>query len=254
MQRRLLAHTRLERAFAFGVAQLRVMSSNKICEALLSALLSVGLCPLSASAADPPQPPANGGSSGSGKSNDSGFGGVSILLGAGASIRLDDHEDFVVREDGLPTPHLFVQNDSPLRATGMLGLGFKFGKWKSQPLSVFASLGLVDNTSPVVDGFVFGLNIGLNNHLGFAVGYGLHKQQELSYGFRRDAIQFVKDEGLQERFPITMEQSKHYDALPLVGKEGSRFYPGCPLAESFNSSIFVGLTFPFTLKPMFLGK
>ncbi len=228
------------------------MSRNGIRGALLYALLSAGLCPLSFAGADPKKAPASGGTAGG--CDNSEFGDVSVLLGAGASIRLDDHEDFMVREDGLAVPHLFVQNDSRLRATGMLGLGFEFCEWKSKPFSVFASLGLVDNTSPVVDGFVFGLNIGLTKHLGFAVGYGLHKKQELSHGFRRDAIRFVDAEELQERFPITMEQTKDYDALPLVLEDGSRFYPGSPLAESFNGSIFVGLTFPFTLKAKFLGN
>ena len=177
--------------------------------------------------------------------------GVDLLLGAGLSLRFDDHIDWKesTRNSG---KHLVIENDSRKRATGMIGLGIDLLPLRGENhLQVFASMNFTDNTAPVIDGFVFGGNVQLNKHVGVALGYGLRNQTELRHGFQRDARQFVRQNELERQFPLLdTSDAKYFDGLPLTDSEGVPYFAGSPLVDSFNHSLFIGLTFPMPMKRM----
>ena len=168
--------------------------------------------------------------------------GVDVLFGFGQSIRLDDYIDW--KETVIDKKrYLLIENDSRGRATGMLGLGVNFiencDKWQ-----LFASMNFLDNTSPVIDGFVFGINRKLNDHVGIAGGYGLHKQIELRHGFKRDAEQYVRKHKMEEWYSILgAADPRSYDGFPLDGDGNLPRLAASPIADSFNKSVFIGLTF-----------
>lgn len=119
-----------------------------------------------------------------------------FVFGAGASRPRDDAIDFKVKDD-----HLFVVNDSPWRVTGTVGALFKvgqlrsIGKWKmkeAHPIDLLVSLEFAGQTDRVLDGFMFGMAVGLNKQLSVGGGYSLRLGQELSPRFRRDSVGLLR--------------------------------------------------------------
>ena len=171
---------------------------------------------------------------------------IEVLIGVGLGIRTDDHIDFEeIFPDGVA--HLVIKNDSRNRTTGMLGLGVPIPK--ADHVDVFASMNFMNNTSQAIDAFTFGLNFKVLKHVGIAFGIGLAKGEELSYGFMEEAKRRHNGKG-GTNVRLDDSRQRTFDGLKLVGKKGSRFYPGSPIVESFNKSIFIGLTFPFGIRKL----
>ena len=115
---------------------------------------------------------------------------LDVLFGAGVSLRLDDRVDFVETASS-GVPHLVIKNDSRGRPVGMIGLGIHPGA--VERLGAFVSIDLPGDSDGAIDGLVAGVNIKLLEHLGLAIGVGLHSQQELSSGFRTAAREYIPE-------------------------------------------------------------
>ena len=177
-----------------------------------------------------------------------------IVIGGGADISVNDHVDFKVqetpsREDPeIMESYLVTVNDSRIRAGGHLGGAFRINK-AGRPWDAIVSLQFVSPTSRYLDGFFVGLSYSVQKYLSVGFGYSLRIGTELSHGFQRTAARFVTEEGLDDRFPVSMDGSRlksqmDYDGLPLMRSNGVRWYPGDPIVESTSHSILIGLFVP----------
>ncbi len=194
-----------------------------------------------------------------------------IVLAAGTDFGLDDFVDFTEQDAPVPDPAMMMMpmtttmrpflltvNDSRTRASALVGGAFRLGKMAGKPWEAVASLQFTDNTDRTLDGFFFGASYGVQKYLSIGGGYSLRLGKELSRGFQRDAARFVIAEGMEERFPVLPDKSglvndKAYDGLPLTNSMGQRWFPGSPIIESFNHSLFIGLFFPIDIAKAIKG-
>ena len=194
-----------------------------------------------------------------------------FVLAAGADVGLDDFVDFTEQDAPVPDPAMMMMpmtttmrpflltvNDSRTRASALVGGAFRLGKMAGKPWEAIASLQFTDNTDRTLDGFFFGASYGVQKYLSIGGGYSLRLGKELSRGFQRDAARFVIAEGMEERFPVLPDKSglvndKAYDGLPLTDKDGNRWFPGNPIIDSFNHSVFIGLFFPIDIAKAITG-
>ena len=187
-----------------------------------------------------------------------------FILAAGIGIRANDIVDFKEqeapsREDPMMMePFLFTVNDSRVRATALVGGAFRLGKTADKPWEAIASFQFTNNTTRHLDGFFFGLSWGVQKYLSVGGGYSLRLGKELSSGFQRSAAHFVTTEKLEKRFPVSPDMNglmddKDYDGLPLTNSMGARWFPGNPIVDSFNHSVFIGLFFPIDISKIIKG-
>ena len=114
----------------------------------------------------------------------------------------------------------------------------------------------INDDATTVDGFVLGLCNSVAKNLGVGFGYAVRRRSEISPGFQRAAVQFVRDsndQNLKDRYSSRESGMKMSNGLPQVDDAGNRYFPGPPIIERFNHSIFVGLTAPVGLKPLHGG-
>ena len=188
-----------------------------------------------------------------------------LVLAAGTEVRMKDIVDFKEQEVSsgkasmTSRPYLFTVNDGRLRATGLFGGAFRLGRRTERPLEAILSLQFTTNTDRVVDGFFFGLSYGVQKYLSIGGGYSLRLGKELSYGFRREAARYVQSEDeLTDRFPVSRDMNglmnvKYYDGLPLTDGMGERWFPGNPIVDSFNHSLFIGVFLPIDIGKLIAG-
>ena len=51
--------------------------------------------------------------------------------------------------------------------------------------------------------------------------------------------------------PILQDDDEFFDGFPLTNQDGTRWFPGDPIRESFNSSIIIGIALPIDLLDLF---
>ena len=187
-----------------------------------------------------------------------------FVLAAGTDIGFNDIVDFKEQEAPSPEdpmmmkPFLFTVNDSRVRATALVGGAFRLGKTAGKPWEAIASFQFTNNTARNLDGFFFGVSYGVQKYLSVGGGYSLRLGKELSSGFQRSAAHFVTAEELDKRFPVRPDMNglmsiKDYDGLPLTNSTGARWFPGNPIVDSFNHSVFIGLFFPIDIAKIIKG-
>jgi len=183
------------------------------------------------------------------------------VFGAGSTIRAGkDFVDFEVKEGVL-----LATNDSRPRTAAIVGGAFKLGtfRWLGAkdllPVDAIVSLEFQDNTTKTLDGFLFGVGVGLQKYLSVAVGFSLNRGTELSPGFERAAALAIKGTDLEKRFPVSedltgLSNTRFYDGLPLTLPGAQEpFYSGGPIIQSFNKSFFIGIVVPLEFRGL-LGE
>lgn len=181
---------------------------------------------------------------------------VRAVIGGGFTRLGDDFVDFKeVRGDD---EHIFIENDSRLRATALAGALFKFHEFKNgQTLDLAVNLEFADGGESVLDGIFFGGGYGVTPAIEVVGGFTRSRGKELSHGFQRAMGRFIKDREGDPKFPelqdIVLENGviadvRDYDGLPLSFVNGmnemERIFPGNPLTNSFNSKWSVGILIP----------
>ena len=134
---------------------------------------------------------------------------------------------------------------------------------KKKSIDLLVSLEFAEGTTETLDGFTFGLGIGLNRYIEIVFGYTLRKGQELSLGFRGEAARIAREQQaamnpVYSRFLLNADQTlladvELYDGFPLndPSNPGVRFFPGDPITNSFNSSFSIGIAIPLDLGALF---
>ncbi len=187
---------------------------------------------------------------------------VRAVISAGVSYLTDDHEDYTKNNGAL-----LVSNDSKVRASGLAGALFRIGDvdtWWGQDrqLSIVTSFQFTQGSSGFLDGFFLGGAVEMNPNLHFTGGFGLRKGKELAPGFRAAAAELIAEraaanDAAYRRF-VGYDRSQKdeaiLDGLPLntPGKE-TPFFPGEPIVDSYNWSIFFGVSVPVKVTELFGG-
>ena len=185
---------------------------------------------------------------------------IRFVFGTGVLSGFDDYIDFAVSNDTL-----LVKNDSMIRTTANVGALFKVAefRWKEvHPVDLLVSIDFSPNTDRSVDGLTFGVAIGLHKYLSIGFGYRLRMGQELSPGFRRGAEVLVEDllesedhKDDYERFRGLAQELQLYDGFSLTDPRTSGpFFPGNPIIESYNNTVFLGLFIPLDFRHLFAAR
>ncbi len=164
----------------------------------------------------------------------------STLVGGGFSFLRDDHADFEIEQDVL-----VIKNDSKWRATALTGIAFDLGK----KVGLLAGLEYTAGTSALLDAFSAGVTYPVGDAT-LVLGISRAKGRELSAGFERAAAAYViANPG---KFPAVTSKADElglgslasYDGLPVkdIG------YKGRVITDSWNTSFFVGVAFPSSIK------
>jgi len=158
------------------------------------------------------------------------------VIGAGFSMGVDDYVDFKTENDALLT-----KNDSRLRATALAGFFVPLGEHARHddtndvcPVNrrmlgrcggfVF-SLQFTQGGRSSVDGFLLGYGFAVRRGILFTAGYSLQKKEELSAGFKRAAVEAIRqnrgEQPFQRYFPLiksdgtSLVDEEAWDGLPL---------------------------------------
>lgn len=185
---------------------------------------------------------------------------VQAVFGGGVATLYDDHEDFAVKENTL-----LVSNDSKRRASGLAGALFRLGSISSRQASLMVSFQFTEGTTALLDGAFFGGALELNRYLHLTVGAGVRKGKELSPGFRATAAETIQAQiaaknAAYARFEGYGPESddKILDGLSLLtpgqSDKPSKFFPGDPVVDSYNWSVFVGVSVPVKITEILGAK
>ena len=193
------------------------------------------------------------------------------VFAAGGSWRRDDVVDFTIA-DGV----MLIENDSSMRPSAVAGVLVKlvdfqtlFG-WRmaeKKTLDFLVSLEFAHDTSKTLDGFVFGLGLGVNRYLEFYGGVSVRTGQEVRFGFRKAAKQLAREiHGLPdtkenrriksdfERFRMfnTDERFDGFSTISPITQEP--IFPGSPLVSSTNSAWVFGVALPVDIFNLIRGQ
>ena len=163
------------------------------------------------------------------------------LVGAGFSYLNDDFAEYSI--DGNT---LVIHNDSRGRPAALTGIGFDI----TPRMGIFAGIEFAQGTLSLVDAFTFGGTMKLGTDLRLAAGVSLAKGTELSAGFERAAAAYLKaNPGKLPGVSVSadglrLDGASAYDGLSTkdIG------FAGKPIVDSFNTSFFVGVVFPISIK------
>ena len=193
------------------------------------------------------------------------------VLAVSSTWRLDDEIDFKVENN-----ILLIENDSSLRPSAVAGVlvnilefqGIGPKKFRERKtLDFLLSFEFSTASSDSIDGFVFGLGLGLNRYLEIVGGVSVRTGQEISPGFMRAAQQLAQDvenlpdlddnAELKSRFKrfenVTQEQ--HLDGFSTISpitKES--IFPGSPLISSTNTAFVLGVALPVDIFNLIRGQ
>ena len=194
------------------------------------------------------------------------------VLAAGGSVRFDDVVDFKI-ENGV----MLIQNDSSLRPSVIAGVLLKlfdfqelFG-WRmteKKTVDFILSLEFANATSKSLDGFIFGVGLGVNRYLEFFGGVSIRTGQEISHGFRQSAQQMVNeiqnnsDEKITEtvksnfeRFNNLASSDESFDGFPTINPlTNGPVFPGSPLVASTNKAFVFGVALPVDIFNLIRGQ
>lgn len=130
---------------------------------------------------------------------------------------------------------------------------------------MMVSFQFTEGTTSLLDGVFFGGAFELNRYLQLTAGAGVRKGKELSPGFRTTAAETIRaqvaaDVGSYRRFEGYGPDSEDemLDGLSLLapgsGEKATPFFPGAPIVDSYNWSIFVGVSVPVKITEILGGK
>jgi hypothetical protein len=186
-----------------------------------------------------------------------------LVFGAGATVRQDDWVDYRIDKE---SKRLFVENDSRLRASGIVGGLFKVAELTQRgglwPVDLMLSLEYAADTQRMLDGFVFGATIGVNKYVSVGGGFALRRGFELSKVFEERAYTLA-EEALRD--PVLARQfaglqnlrndPELFDGFPLVDPRTNQAILAGedPIRPSFNRSWFVGVFIPVDLAKLIRG-
>ena len=187
---------------------------------------------------------------------------IRFVFGTGLLLRRDDHIDFVVSDD---KKALLVKNDSTRRATGTVGALLTVGEFRLKevhPIDLLLSVDFTPHTNRNIDGFMFGLAVGVNKYLSVGGGYRLNLGQELSPGFRRDSVALVEEllkndehKNNYRKFTGLELNDELYDGFSLVDpRTGASVFRGDPVIDSYNNSWFFGVFIPLDIRDLFSAR
>jgi len=156
---------------------------------------------------------------------------------------------------------LLVKNDSAVRATGVLGLIVRPEKapkyLRNAGLFLSATFSQTQGSEETV-GVFWGISYRLFKNVNLFGGWSRKRGEELSYGFTRGAIQYVKDnpnnETLQRLYanelvlnPRSKELNRKYDGFRINQDFKLKYFAGSPVIESYNSAFVFGVAIPLKL-------
>ena len=194
------------------------------------------------------------------------------VFAVAGSVRIDDVVDFKIEDDVM-----LIQNDSSLRPSLMAGVllklfdfqtlrGLRFEEKKT--FDFILSLEFANATSRYLDGFMFGVGLGVNRYLELYGGVSIRIGQEISPGFRQSAILLVSDiqeitdtedtKGIKsnyERFHNLAGNDQAFDGFPTINPlTNTPIFPGSPLIDSTNKAIVFGVALPVDILNLIRGQ
>lgn len=175
---------------------------------------------------------------------------IQAVFGGGIGRRIDDSEDFIVKNDTL-----LVLNDSLYRPTALAGALFRLGSVHRHEVGLHSSLQFAEGGA-LLDGFSLGLAWSVNDSAHLTAGMLLQKGKELSKGFKRAAIDAATAAAVDSalaRYAGFNGHDADLDGLPLkVGDKA--WYPGDAIVDSYNWSFYVGVVVPVRISELFGAK
>jgi hypothetical protein len=165
----------------------------------------------------------------------------STVIGGGMSWLMDDYADFEVDEE-----RLVVKNDSRWRATALTGIAFNV--WNNG--GIFVGLKYAEGTDSLLDALTLGLTYRIADQLSIVVGASRGQGRELSPGFRRATAKYI--EANSDQFSTINARARREELGKLGDYDGLSLtaigYTGRPITDSWNATVFVGVTFPISIK------
>ncbi len=205
------------------------------------------------------------------------------VIAIGASQRLDDPVDYTEENQVL-----LVENNSTLRPSVFAGalvnlFEFQsfFGKHFSEKktFDLLLSLEFASATPEAIDGFAFGLGVGVNRYVELFGGVSIRVGKELSPGFLRAASQLLDDinglptESMNPGDAQTNEKNRSIQAKysRFSNTEGIKardldgfalnspitnqsIFPGSPIIESTNTALIIGVALPVDIVSLIRGR
>jgi hypothetical protein len=154
---------------------------------------------------------------------------------------MDDYADFEVDEE-----RLVVKNDSRWRATALTGISFNV--WNNG--GIFVGLKYAEGTDSLLDALTLGLTYRIADQLSIVVGASRGQGRELSPGFRRATAKYI--EANSDQFSTINARARREELGKLGDYDGLSLtaigYTGRPITDSWNATVFVGVTFPISIK------
>lgn len=177
------------------------------------------------------------------------------VFGGGFAFLRDDPEEFTTKNGAL-----LLVNDSTKRPTVLAGTLLRVGSLWRRQVSVHTALQFTQGGQSFLDGISFGVGYELNRFAHLSGGLLLRKGKELSPGFKRAATDAIRSAAagspylpFQDYDPDSKDEST-LDGLPLFTDADKKvpLFPGDAIIDSYNWSVYVGLTVPVRLSE-FLG-
>ncbi len=185
--------------------------------------------------------------------------------------RRDDEIDFKVENN-----ILLIENDSSLRPSAVAGILVNILEFQGigpkklnerKTLDFLLSLEFSTASSESIDGFVFGLGLGLNRYLEIVGGVSVRTGLEISPGFMRAARQLAQDVAnlpdleeyaeLKSKFKRfeNVNTEQNLDGFPTISPINNKsIFPGNPLINSTNTALILGVALPVDIFNLIRGQ
>jgi hypothetical protein len=182
---------------------------------------------------------------------------VQAVIGGGFAHLKDDPEEFTVKNN-----RLVLTNDSEYRPTALAGVLIRLGTLWGKQASIHTAFQFTQGGQSFLDGVSFGLAYEVNRLAHLSGGLLVRKGKELSPGFLRTAADSIRSAAagtpyfpFKDYDPESKEQSA-LDGLPLFTDADNKvpLYGGDVIVDSYNWSLYFGVTVPVRLTEIIGGK